>query len=56
MNTSLLPDGSHQAIAPISSQLQLSVVVPVYNEVESIPRLIEAIATTLQANRLHLCG
>ncbi|WOB43027.1 glycosyltransferase family 2 protein [Thermoleptolyngbya oregonensis NK1-22] len=28
----------------------LSVVVPIYNEVESLPRLIEAIASTLQAS------
>lgn len=32
--------------------LDVSVVVPVYNEVESLPHLIEAIATTLSASNL----
>ena len=60
MNTSLLPDGSRQsepsqqAIAPLSASLELSpnlsIVVPIYNEVESLPRLIEAIAAVMQAN------
>lgn len=35
-----------------SNKLDLSVVVPIYNEVESIPHLIEAIATTLAASQL----
>ncbi|GAB4236136.1 MAG: glycosyltransferase [Stanieria sp.] len=34
------------------TQPEVSVVVPIYNEVESIPQLINAIATTLQANQL----
>lgn len=34
------------------ANLQLSVVVPVYNEVESLPHLIEAIASTLNATQL----
>lgn len=31
----------------------VSVVVPIYNEVESVPQLIEAIATTLSASELN---
>ncbi|NJR66990.1 MAG: glycosyltransferase family 2 protein [Leptolyngbyaceae cyanobacterium CRU_2_3] len=53
MSTSLFSDGSRQAISPLSVQLALSVVVPVYNEIESIPRLVEAIASTLQDNQLN---
>jgi glycosyltransferase involved in cell wall biosynthesis len=43
---------SHQNQPNAVSPPQLSVVVPVYNEVESIPRLIEAIATTLQDSQI----
>lgn len=32
--------------------LQVSVVIPVYNEVESVPRLVEAIAQVLQTEQL----
>jgi len=53
MSTSLFSDGSRQAIAPTAAQLYLSIVVPVYNEVESIPRLVEAIASTLQTHCLN---
>ncbi|NHC36092.1 glycosyltransferase family 2 protein [Scytonema millei] len=41
---------SNGAIA--SNQLDVSVVVPVYNEVESIPHLLEAIASTMKASGL----
>ncbi|MBD3882317.1 glycosyltransferase family 2 protein [Phormidium tenue FACHB-886] len=51
MNTSLLPDGVPQTIAPLPTSLELSIVVPVYNEVESIPRLVEAIATVMHSHR-----
>ena len=35
-----------------SSELKLSVVVPIYNEVDSIPELIDAISRTLTQNHL----
>ena len=35
-----------------TSPLQVSVVIPVYNEVESVPRLIDAIANVLRAEGL----
>lgn len=38
-------------IAP-SNPLALSVVVPIYNEVASIPHLVDAVATSLKANQL----
>lgn len=41
---------SNGAIA--SNKLDVSVVVPVYNEVESIPHLLEAIASTMKASGL----
>ncbi|GAB4377601.1 MAG: glycosyltransferase [Elainellaceae cyanobacterium] len=50
MSTSLLPEESKHTIAVSMVQLQVSVVVPIYNEVESIPRLLDAIASTLQEN------
>lgn len=36
----------------IAKQPEISVVIPIYNEVESLPTLVEAIATTLQATNL----
>ena len=38
---------------PNATELELSVVVPIYNEVDSIPELINAIATTLKQNQLN---
>ena len=35
-----------------SNPLALSVVVPIYNEVASIPHLVDAVATSLKANQL----
>lgn len=35
-----------------SSQPEVSIVVPIHNEVESIPQLLSAIATTLRENQL----
>jgi len=42
-----------QTGVPAQGILDVSVVVPVYNEVESLPHLIEAIANTLSANELN---
>jgi glycosyltransferase involved in cell wall biosynthesis len=42
-----------QAALPIIQDLQVSVVIPVYNEVESVPHLLEAIAQTLQTEGLR---
>lgn len=52
MNASLLSEesGAVYRVAPMA--LAVSVVVPVYNEIESIPRLLETIATTLQENQI----
>jgi glycosyltransferase involved in cell wall biosynthesis len=41
-----------QAVIP-SLQPQISVIVPIHNEYESLPHLIEAIATSLQTNQLN---
>jgi glycosyltransferase involved in cell wall biosynthesis len=48
MNASSLtqPPGSQAASAP---QPELSIIVPIYNEVQSLPRLLEAIATALES-------
>jgi glycosyltransferase involved in cell wall biosynthesis len=42
-----------QVTSPTIQNLQVSVVIPVYNEVESVPRLLEAIAQTLQTEGLR---
>lgn len=52
MSASLRPEGFQQTIALATVQLQVSVVVPIYNEVESVPRLLEAITSTLQDHQL----
>lgn len=52
MSTSLLPEGSRSTFAISANPLEVSVIVPIYNEVESIPRLVETIATSLQANQI----
>ena len=52
MNTSLFPGQTTAQTVDNASKPQLSVVVPIYNEVESIPTLIEAIATSLTATDL----
>ncbi len=48
MNPSLLQSG----VPSSTIQPDLSVVVPIYNEVESIPSLLDAIATSLSAHKL----
>lgn len=52
MNISLFNEGMGARTPANSSQPELSVVVPIYNEVESIPSLIEAIASSLKATNL----
>ncbi|MGG6269884.1 glycosyltransferase family 2 protein [Leptolyngbya sp. AN10] len=47
MNSPLIPDGVSTALAS-TLQPDVSIVVPIYNEVESIPSLIDAIATSLR--------
>lgn len=42
-----------QVPSPTIQDLQVSVVIPVYNEVESLPHLLEAIAQTLQTEGLR---
>jgi len=43
---------TYQAKILSSNPLALSVVVPIYNEVASIPHLVDAVATSLSANQL----
>ncbi|MEQ9235220.1 glycosyltransferase family 2 protein [Coleofasciculus sp. E2-BRE-01] len=50
--TDSLPFETYQAKILSSNPLALSVVVPIYNEVASIPHLVDAVATSLKANQL----
>jgi len=52
MNLSLAANGI-QALDRASQVPDLSVVVPIYNEVESIPLLLDAIATSLISEQIH---
>ena len=52
MSTSLFPDGRKASPVLTPGRPEVSVVVPIYNEVESLPHLIEAIATSLNATGL----
>jgi dolichol-phosphate mannosyltransferase len=52
MSASLLPEESRTALLVASTDLEVSVVVPIYNEIESVPRLLETIATTLRENQI----
>lgn len=52
MKSFLHPD-STRLWAPSKQTPELSVVVPIHNEYESLPRLVDAIASTLQAEHLH---
>lgn len=52
MKSGLVSEGNfRQRRAVVGGIADVSVVVPVYNEVESLPALIEAIATTLTASQ-----
>lgn len=51
MTDSLSFEQYQAPIAPLNP-LALSVVVPIYNEVASIPHLVDAVATSLSANQL----
>ncbi|MBE9126155.1 MULTISPECIES: glycosyltransferase family 2 protein [unclassified Coleofasciculus] len=46
MNTSLFPEGQQASTGLTSMSPDVSVVVPIYNEVESLPSLIAAISTS----------
>lgn len=52
MNPALIVQGHPENTLTVADRPYLSVVVPVYNEVESLPHLVEAIATTLQEAKL----
>lgn len=39
----------------LSTRLELSVIVPIYNEVENLPHLIEAIITALRESQVDSC-
>lgn len=53
MNTSLVPEKHKEASVCNVVRPEISIVVPVYNEVESLPQLIEAIATSMNATGLN---
>lgn len=52
MNTAFISPNQEIETRLTPAQLEVSAVVPIYNEVESILPLLEAIATTLQATNL----
>lgn len=49
MSTSFEP---YAAVSTAATSPAISIVVPIYNEVESLTHLIEAIATTMQSHRI----
>ncbi len=53
VSDNLSPAENLQYINPTDSKLELSVVVPIYNEAQSIPQLVKAIASCLQENQLN---
>ena len=53
MSTSLHPDGSLIRASSTAPIPEVSVVVPIHNEYESLPHLIDAIASSLQAEQLR---
>ncbi|MBD2464723.1 glycosyltransferase family 2 protein [Oscillatoria sp. FACHB-1407] len=52
MSQSLLPEDYPANLLTVDEP-EVSVVVPIYNEVESLPQLLEAIATTLKQSHLN---
>lgn len=52
MSTSLFREGHKESPVLTPVRPEVSVVVPIYNEVESLPHLLEAIATTMLAQQL----
>jgi glycosyltransferase involved in cell wall biosynthesis len=50
MDASLFASVPGDSTQPNDRAIEISVVVPIYNEVESLPHLIEAIASVMQAN------
>jgi glycosyltransferase involved in cell wall biosynthesis len=52
MSYSIPSNGIKTSEEVLSGSLEVSIVVPIYNEVESLLQLIEAIAQVLQENRL----
>ena len=52
MNSSLFPQRTQETPVVTPVQPEVSVVVPVYNESESLPHLIEAIANTLTETQI----
>jgi len=52
MNTAFISPNQEIETRLTAAQPEVSVVAPIYNEVESLPTLIEAIATTLQTTNL----
>lgn len=52
MDTAFISPNQEIETRLTAAQLEVSVVVPIYNEVESLPTLIEAIATTLKTTNL----
>ncbi|MBW4578607.1 MAG: glycosyltransferase family 2 protein [Tildeniella nuda ZEHNDER 1965/U140] len=53
MSTSLHPDGSLVRTSSATHRPEVSVVVPIHNEYESLPHLVDAIASSLQAEQLR---
>jgi glycosyltransferase involved in cell wall biosynthesis len=53
MSTSLHPDGSLLRASSTTHIPEVSVVVPIHNEYDSLPHLVDAIASSLQAEQLR---
>lgn len=53
MSTSLHPDGSLMLASSSAFVPEVSVVVPIHNEYDSLPHLVDAIASSLRAERLR---